>query len=215
MKSITEISKEIYPQDFDLDKAKEKGIGNKNDYEEVQKNYLIYFSMYLDSLYDFSAIDDQLSDEGFQPVKQKNYYFNRSELNSEYIYLRNNVHCENLMKEQIDFLRKKVQGSLKEEGIALAKETYVEVLSARSDFFEADFKLSYIGGTALRNMVPNTALLFYLQFDDIKKNDETYLEEDRKEQEKLETLSNDIVQELESELDVEVYIFNSGSHLLN
>ena len=105
MRSITEVNSEIYPDDFDLGLAKLKGIGAASDYREVQENYYVLLSAYLCSLYDFSAADALLDSEGFKPIEDRDYYYNRSLLGSKYFYLRNNIHVERLSVAQIIYLK--------------------------------------------------------------------------------------------------------------
>lgn len=212
MESISEISSEIYPLDFDLEEAREKGIGKKEDYLLVQTNYLKYLSIYLNSLYDFKEIDKTLKENDFELLKEQPYYFRISELGSEYVYLRNNIHCERLTEEQITFL-KNVQDSDADQGIDLVKNTYIDVLSAKSENFTDTFKLAYTKGSNIENVVENTALVFYINyktpvFDSNEK--ESYVEINKKNKLILESISKDVSGVLSEEMGEKIYIFYAG-----
>lgn len=212
MKSISEISSEIYPLDFDLEEAEEKGIGKKEDYLLVQKNYLNYLSIYLNSLYDFKEIDKTLKENDFELLKEKPYYFRISELGSEYIYLRNNVHCERLTEEQIVSL-KDSENLNEDQGIDLVKSTYVEVLSVKPDNFANTSKLSYTQGSNIENVVENTALVFYVNYKTPvfnSKDKESYVEINKKNKLVLESISKDVSSALSKELREKIYVFYAG-----
>ena len=92
LNKATDISTEIYPDDFDFVKAASKGIGTKRAYTQLQDRYLTLLSGWLTTLFDFSSIDQTLADADVTPVTQQDYYASRSQLGSKYIYLRNNIH---------------------------------------------------------------------------------------------------------------------------
>ena len=211
MGSILEIDKEIYPDDFDLGLAREKGIGSKADYERVQQRYQELLGSYLGGLYDFSAADALLDAQGFQPAEGGGYYRGRSIPTSRYFYLRNNVHVERLSAEQIAYLKGSAAGSDDPVGVQIVKDTCEEVLAVRLSFANAEeYNTSYQKGSGYRGTVPNTAIVFYVEYKDIKPNNESYAALGQQEALVVEGISQHIILALEGSFDVDVIVFNES-----
>ena len=168
MNDATDISTEIYPDDFDFVEAASKGIGTKRAYTQLQDRYLTLLSGWLTTLFDFSSIDQTLADANLTPVTDQDYYSSRSQLGSKYIYLRNNIHPERLSIEQIKALQEETTPENHEQQLAIVKQTYVDVLTVKYDFGDPDttnYITSY--GTPGNRLLhaPNTALVFFLRYD--------------------------------------------------
>ena len=176
LNKATDIATEIYPDDFDFVEAASKGIGTKRAYTQLQDRYLTLLSGWLTTLFDFSSIDQTLADANLTPVTDQDYYSSRSQLGSKYIYLRNNIHPERLSTEQIKALQEETTPENHEQQLAIVKQTYVDVLAVKLNFGDPDttnYITSYenTGGNSFA--VPNTALVFYLRYEDpnIKDNE--------------------------------------------
>ena len=211
MKLITEVNKEIFPDDFDLGLAKLKGIGAASDYREVQDNYFVLLSTYLCSLYGFSSADAILDGEGFKPIEEGDYYYNRSLLGSKYFYLRNNIHVERLSVAQIIYLKNDTLATDDPEGIQIVKDTCEKVLAVHFLGTEEDeYITSYSTGSGDLG-IPNKAIVFYVDYQDLYRgstNTQKYLESCKRDAKTIDDLSREIRAALQPEFNVEVLIKN-------
>ena len=74
---------------------------------ELQIKYRNYFNKILNKLIDFESIDKELNNIVELPQiedTEYNFYHINSNLNSKYLFLRNNIHIENLTKEELEKL---------------------------------------------------------------------------------------------------------------
>ena len=212
LNKATDIATEIYPDDFDFVEAASKGIGTKRAYTQLQDRYLTLFSGWLTTLFDFSSIDQTLADANLTPVTDQDYYSSRSQLGSKYIYLRNNIHPERLSTEQIKALQEETTPENYEQQFAIVKQTYVDVLAVKYDY-PSDLPEEYItsygtpGDTYFH--VPNTALLFYLRYEDPNiKDNEVFRAWRENSVTVLTEVSEQIQQALSADIDTEVIILD-------
>ncbi|WP_088840630.1 hypothetical protein [Listeria sp. ILCC797] len=208
MKDIKDISASIYPTaDFNLKEASEKGIGTESEYKEAQNIYLFFFSEYLNSIYDFKQVDATLNAKGFKPVKKKNYYQQNSQLESEYIYIRNNVHPERLTQKDIEYLITTGKKSGDEHAKSIVKNTNVDVMSIQLNDSSEKYRTSYERSNSKEGIVSNDALVLYVSYEDIKEDDNEYVKNGNQE---AQVVKNDVILPVESALknlpnDVEVF----------
>jgi hypothetical protein len=212
MTSITEISKDIYPDDFDLALAQEKGIGTQAEYVKVQENYGMLLSTYLNGLYDFASADASLDAKGFQPIEDGDYYYNRSIPGSKYFYLRNNIHVERLAQEQIDYLKGSISNPADAKGIQIVKDTYKEVLAIRQDFAKGDEYLTSYSKRPLPldELFSNTAMVFYVEYKNIQADNDEYWNNRRQEAVFVDEISKDIIDAFYPALNVDTIILNQS-----
>ena len=216
MNDATDISTEIYPDDFDFVKAASKGIGTKRAYTQLQDRYLTLLSGWLTTLFDFSSIDQTLADANLTPVTDQDYYSSRSQLGSKYIYLRNNIHPERLSTEQIKALQEETTPENYEQQLAIVKQTYVDVLAVKYDY-PPDLPEEYITsyGTPGNQLlhVPNTALVFYLRYEEPNTDDhEAFLAMERHTKTVVTGVAEQIQQALSTDTHTDVVILD-GDYL--
>ena len=166
MNDITDISSDIFPDDFDMGEASDKGIGAKDAYVLVQYRYLTVLSDWLKSLFDFPSIDRELADADLAVVPMQDYYRGRDQLGSGYIYLRNNIHPERLTVDQIGLMRQETTPENRERQLDVVKQTYADVLAVQYAEMgpDAEYITSYGSPGDQSLHVPNTALVFYLSY---------------------------------------------------
>lgn len=209
MKDIKDISTSIYPTtDFNLKEAVKKGIGTENKYKEAQSIYLYFFSEYLNSIYDFRQVDDTLNGKGFVPTKKRNYYQQNSQLESEYIYIRNNVHPERLSQKDIDYLMTTGKKSEDKHAQSIIKKTNMDVMSIQLKDNNEKYKTSYEKSNTKETIVSNDALVLYIEYKDIKKDDNDYVKKGNQEAQVVENQVILPVKDALNDLPNDVEIFN-------
>ena len=212
MKSVTEINKDIYPDDFDLTLAQQKGIGSEKDYVKVQDNYAMLLGSWLNSLYDFQAADAKLDAEGFLPPEEErqDYYYTRAIPGSKYFYLRNNIHVERLSQEQIDYLKSDITDPADPQGLQIVKDTCEDVLAVRLDFMSdvENYMTSYHNSSRGDQFVPNTALVFYVDYRHSQAHGQEYWDSNNRSKALTDEVSQEIITALQPSFDVDIIIFN-------
>ena len=128
------------------------------EYLELQNKYRVELEKILMEYVDFSEIDRKIKQEIDLPVlddKEYNYYHKFSTLKSNYIYLRNNYHIENLSTEELqklrsDFIDKKI-----------INDTFSKVL-----FEEGDY--TFFGIPVMDYSAPSKSMVFEFAYDQIQ-----------------------------------------------
>lgn len=80
----------------------------EDEFIELQVKYRKYLESILSKFIDFKKIDEKIKEVINIPKiedKDYNFYHKFSSLNSDYVYLRNNYHIENLSDEEINKIR--------------------------------------------------------------------------------------------------------------
>ena len=212
MHSARDLSSDIFPDDFDMGEAADKGIGAKDAYVLVQYRYLTVLSDWLKSMFDFPSIDRELADADLAVVPMQDYYRGRDQLGSRYIYLRNNIHPERLSVEQIATLREETMPENRERQLDVVKQTYVDVLAVQYADEEPDARYittyeRHFGGTSYD--VPNTALVFYLSYKEPHTEDDAAFDaKERRTETAVTGVSERIQRALSSEIDTDVVILD-------
>ena len=211
MRSAGDISSDIFPDDFDMGAAADKGIGAKDAYVLVQYRYLTVLSDWLKSLFDFPSIDRDLADADLAAITKPNYYRVRDQLSSKYVYLRNNIHPERLTVEQIDLMREETTPENRELQLDVVKQTYADVLAVQYAEMgpDAEYITSYGSPGDQSLHVPNTALVFYLSYDtpDIR-DDDAYDAMLRRTETAVTGVSERIQRALSTQIDTDVVILD-------
>ena len=207
--SINQIDSAIYPDDFDMALARQKGLDTVSSYKQVQDNYFVLFSTYLCSLYDFSAADAYLDSEGFEPIDKGDYYYDRSLLGSKYFYLRNNVHVERLSVEQIAYLKNDTLAADDQEGMRIVKDTCEEVLAVHLTSNDDDEYFTSYTRSSAEPTIPNKAIVFYVDYKNLYRDTtdtQEYLAGRKGAAATVDGLSREIKGALQPEFDVEIII---------
>lgn len=143
------------PNTYDKNKILEKSL-TKIEFLKYQTIYRKSFETLINQIIDFEKLDEYIENIGLNiPMiydKEYNFYHKYSTLKSKYIYMRNNIHVENLNNEEL----KNIQNCINENKI-LSKEfiynTYKKVL------FEKN-KETFIGEPNLKNKINSQSLIF-------------------------------------------------------
>ena len=207
--SVGQIDRAIYPDDFDMALARQKGLDTVSSYKQVQDNYFALLSTYLCGLYDFSAADALLDSEGFKPIEEGDYYYNRSLLGSKYFYLRNNIHVERLSVEQIAYLKSDSLAPDDPQGIQIVKDTCEEVLLVHYLWVNGDYyEVSYKRGSS-EPTIPNTAIVFFVDYENLYRDTtdtQEYLAGRKGAATTVDGLSREIKAALQPEFGVEILV---------
>lgn len=98
----------FFPNSYDVNKKKALNLSD-DEFLLFQQYYKKCFEKLLIGLFDFNSIDKFINDSGMElPIvddTEYNFYHNNSALNSNYVFLRNNVHIENLNDNEINIIR--------------------------------------------------------------------------------------------------------------
>lgn len=153
MKSLKNERYEFVPNTFNFDKVKLLGI-NEENFLALQIKYKQLFERFIISKLDFSNILSQLKEKKYPIVNDKKYNFYRkySLLDNDYIYLRNNIHIENLTIDEIKEL------ASENVGIDFIKKTYSKVLFEDGDYV-------FLGQPSDESKVLSQSIMFELAID--------------------------------------------------
>jgi hypothetical protein len=148
-----EVSFHFYPYTYDLNKAKEKGLVDERltelseYYVELQEVYRVVLEAKLKdelSLVDFNE-DIHTLDKYYSPytgeVDVHEGYQSLSTMDLDYVFLRNNIHIENLSDEDIALLKSKVdvEDLLNDKELTdLVDRTFLEVLEVKVYGFDGE-----------------------------------------------------------------------------
>ena len=130
----------------------------EDEFIELQVKYRKYLESILNKFIDFKIIDEKIKEVINIPKiedKEYNFYHKFSSLNSDYVYLRNNYHIENLSDEEINLIR---QDKMNFEFI---KNTIPKVV------FETGDK-SFFGTPIQKYLVDSKGLVFEFSYDQIQ-----------------------------------------------
>lgn len=125
-----------FPNSYNLDKIKELNLDDEF-FLTMQEYYKKYFEILLSKIVNFKSIDDYISTIGISiPIindKNYNFYHKNSYLKSEYVFLRNNIHIENLTKEEINKIKSCIISN-EELDTQFLLNTFKKVLYEEGDF---------------------------------------------------------------------------------
>jgi hypothetical protein len=165
-------------------------------------------SSYLNGLYDFGSVDARLSVEGFVPAEEGDYYLRRSLLGSRYFYLRNNIHVERLTVEQISYLKGE-RAADDAQGLQIVEETCEEVVAVRLSFAQNDeYLTSYHNNSRGDQLTPNTALVFFVDYQNTQADTEEYWLAREQEALLIDEISREIAAALQPSFKVEIVFLN-------
>lgn len=143
--------------DFKLAKSKGYSTSNKqvtSEYLDLQSKYNEALAVFLNEKLSLSGLDSQLDALGILKVPKtsiaeinstESYYRNNSHLNSDYIYLRNNINIEFLdqpdakLLETLDINK----SSDKEKLMEMISRTFIKILRVNLPDFDDNGKIAY------------------------------------------------------------------------
>lgn len=186
----------FYPNTYDYSKI--KVIGEK-EFLSLMIKYRNDFELFLSRIINFKSIDAFIySLGGSIPAVndiEYNFYHKYSSLGSNYIFLRNNIHIENLSDEEINVIRSAIYNKKVLDNEFLMN-TYKRVLYEDGDY-------TMFGIPMKKNMVPSKAVVFELSYDQKKLTQVSQLKVIDKAKEMVD---NFIKEEIKKRLDTDIYL---------
>ncbi len=205
-----EVSK-IYPNGYDTNVAKEKGLisngPGEEKYQRMQAAYLAVFNRYLEDTIDLSKYEAELQNSGynFYPIKDNLYYSYRS-YGRNNIYLRNTAYIEHLDSDQLALLERSISGNevlLTPELTEMVADTWKDIFVAYLDpdnksIYKINYEMESVNGFSSYNN-SLTFELGYCKEYDAKGN----LIDSNVEKEKI-TLAYSVIEQIEEEISKEL-----------
>ncbi len=128
---------------------------NQDEFLNLQIDYKQAFEKILQEEVDFCIFDNWINKINTNlPVvndKEFNFYRRYSDLGSDYIYLRNNIHIERLSFDELNRLKSGITRDF-------LLKTYKKVLFEDGDY-------TYFGNATDMNLIPSKSLVFEFAFD--------------------------------------------------
>lgn len=146
--------------------AKEKGIGDKEIYNELSKKYKYFLEYYINSIIDLSKYDNEIKNSnlyiGINPkYKRLNEY-----LDLDYIFLINNLFIEKLSINDLNLLKESNKDDINDSIINMIKNTYKEIINDnyhRGEYTDKIYNVCY-GPFVPYNFVKNNNLVFKIYY---------------------------------------------------
>jgi hypothetical protein len=205
--SIEDITAHSHPFSYDLALAETVGLSNgttlNEKFAKVQNTYRLVLSRYLESRVSFSAFDETLESTGLgftpAPTEDMSAYQQWSEINSAFIYIRNNLHVERLPQSHIDTLIEKsdqVDIAADQELQDIVQNSWVDVIKlVNSD--DAGLTVGY--DTSGNMQVPNSSLLLEVSNVTLFDSNGKYIDRD-KDNKRIEYLEKEFAPLIESDV---------------
>ena len=134
---------------------------NEEDFINAQVKYRMEIEKIIKNYIDFTNIDKYIKSKNIEVPKvldkEYNFYHKYSTLGSDYIYLRNNYHVENLSTEELEYL---INSSNIESNFF--NKTIKKVMFENNTFF---------GSATDENLVSSNSLIFEFSYDQTKCKD--------------------------------------------
>ena len=142
------------PNSYNIKKIKET-FENMDSFTKYQRKYQRLMGYLLRNLIDIELIDKYM--DGIPKCKDSeyNFYHNKEVLNSDYLFLRNNIHVENLNESELKLLN---EISEKDDYIPFLNQTMFRVIGE-------DNNVSCYGYDLYENMVESYNLIFELAYN--------------------------------------------------
>ena len=159
----------------DKNEAEKKDLIIKENYEKYQKVQSLYkkaFDAYLEQKVDINKEVDQAINAsklhfGVIDESEKNIYHNFSNLNSEYLFVRNFFFIERLERKHLEILEKRINSEdykIDSELLKIVEMTYKDINKMHSNSNNKTFKVLY--GTIPAFEFDNDELVFFLNYGD-------------------------------------------------
>ena len=131
---------------------------SEEEFLELQNKYRNSIEEMLSKIIDFKQLDEKITKVLKVPVvedKDYNFYHKFSNLGSNYIYLRNNIHIERLSKEDVERLK---SNNIDEDYI---KRTLPNVMYEEGE-------ATFFGNPIMEKLVNSKSLVFEFAYDQTK-----------------------------------------------
>lgn len=150
--------KYIYVPDSYNSSMIETKFQNEEEFLSMQVLYRKYFESLLRRFIDFKQIDEYIQKKQVVIPKVRdgeyNFYHKYSNLESDYVFLRNNFHVENLSSEELEFLKK----SSTANDVDFLRQTFSRVI-----FEEGD--ATFFGTPSSSTEVKSKSVVFEFAYD--------------------------------------------------
>ena len=149
--------KYIYvPNSYDYTIIEEKY--NNDEFVDLQVKYRNYLENFLNNFIDFKKVDQKINEVINIPKNEDaeyNFYHKFSTLGSDYIYLRNNYHIENLSDDEVNVIKNN------KIDFEFLNKTISKVIFEKGDN-------SFFGTPILDNLGNSKGLVFEFSFNQLK-----------------------------------------------
>lgn len=162
----------------------EKEISSYQEYFQVQSLYKKGFEFYLEEKLNLSDFNQAIKESKyhFEVVKEKELYHQNSYLNLEYLYIRNFLFIEKLTKEEIEFLKRRVEENnynVDEALIDLVKSTFLFVSQVNTKALVVNYGIE----SPINHFSPDAMAIYIVYGKNKQKLDKEAYIKDRKEKE--------------------------------
>lgn len=161
--------KYIYePDTYDRKKIQEYNFDNQQ-FLNCQVKYRESLEIIIKNIFDFSTLDASLVKYEIPKLNDSsyNFYHKFTNLNSNYIYLRNNIHIERLNAEDIRYINSCIIDRVPLEPKFITKTLNMVI------FEEGDF--IHFGPANIKNRVESKSIVFEFAFDQMNCKDVQHL----------------------------------------
>ena len=149
--------KYIYvPNSYDYTIIEEKY--NNDEFVDLQVKYRNYLENFLNNFIDFKKVDQKINEVINIPKNEDaeyNFYHKFSTLGSDYIYLRNNYHIENLSDDEVNVIKNN------KIDFEFLNKTISKVIFEKGD-------KSFFGTPILDNLCNSKGLVFEFSYNQLK-----------------------------------------------
>lgn len=148
------------PNTYNKEKIHDRNFSGQQ-FLNCQIKYRESLESIIKSVIDFTKIDTFLSQYEIPKLNDNNYnfYHKFTSLGSNYIYLRNNIHIENLDVEDINYINTCIIAG------TLLEPKFIEKTLSTVIFEEGNFMI--FGLTNIKNQVQSKSIVFEFAFDQI------------------------------------------------
>ena len=218
MLELRYLNEEEIINNADIQESLKKGLVQDDNYELYQKVQALYkmaFDSYIEKIINFNSEVDQAMKRinlnyGIIGNTEKNMFHKFSYLHSDFIFVRNYFYIEKLDKKYIELLVNKINNKdyeIDDEMDAMVKNTYKNVIKEDSNEIEEPFYVFY-GPATPSFQFYNNSLVFFLNYGEntIELSDDEFIENQIKQEEYLDKLTNTIKDKLAQNLDCNIEI---------
>lgn len=171
----SEIAKKLYPADYNIEKAKEKGLSNTSLYEPrfllIQSGYRAILNEFLCEYADLDKYQSSLDKnelnfpKGLQTEFSKIGAFGRNN-----IYIRNSLYVERLSREDIKLILDSIDGKkikIDDKLISMVERTWKEIITVQlnEEEYTEPYEIVYDEYGINKKLAFNDALVFELAYN--------------------------------------------------
>ncbi|EJU1509375.1 hypothetical protein OXX45_000137 [Listeria monocytogenes] len=210
--------------DFDFALAKDKGYSSSKEnvtleYLKLQNKYNIGLALFFEDKLSIEQLDSKIkaldvtnvSKTSFQEIDStESYYQNTSHLNSNYIYLRNNLRIERLKEADVELLKtmELENKTEKEKLLEMISRTYNDVLSVKfNNQKKENYNVIYTNNG--EENVNRKTIVFWLSYQEKFDESGNYIDQEKEatKRNNIEKLATEYSLIFSEELNCDVKIF--------